>query len=203
MRLVRIKEAAEALGVNQRTLRLWDATGKLKAVKTKGGHRRYRESDLQEVLTGKSVEEIENEEKPTVVYCRVSSNEQKQHGDLDRQKGRILDYCRQKGYLVKEVFEEVGSGLNDSRAKLLKMMDMAERHEIGRVVVEHKDRLTRFNKNFLIKYFNSHGVLVEWTTETLPQSFENELVEDMLSLTTSFSSKIYGKRSAENRNKNK
>lgn len=64
--------------------------------------------------------------------------------------------------------------------------------------------LSGFNTNILIKYFNNHNVTVEWISETLSQSFENELVEDMLSLLASFSSKIYGKRSAENkRNKKK
>jgi len=42
---------------------------------------------------------------------------------------------------------------------------------------------------------------LHWTCETLSKSYENELVEDMLSLITSFSSKIYGRRSAENRKK--
>jgi len=106
-----------------------------------------------------------------------------------------------KKYDVGYLFEEVGSGLNDKRVKLLQIMKLAEEHKISRIVVEHSDRLIRFNKNLLIKYFESHSVLVEWANEILPQSFEAELVEDMLSLIASFSSKIYGKRSAENRRK--
>ena len=35
------------------------------------------------------------------------------------------------------------------------------------------------------------------------KSYEQELVEDMLTLMSSFSNKIYGKRSAENRKKKK
>lgn len=75
--------------------------------------------------------------------------------------------------------------------------------KISKIVIENKDRLIRFNKNILIKYFESHGVVVEWSQETLEQSYQNELVEDMLSLIASFSSKLYGKRSAENRKLNK
>ena len=48
-----------------------------------------------------------------------------------------------------------------------------------------------------------HPVEIECVEEVFPKSFENELVEDMLSLLSSFSSKIYGKRSAENRKKKK
>ena len=68
-----------------------------------------------------------------------------------------------------------------------------------RVVVEHKDRLIRFNYNTLLQFFNSHNVEVECVDIILSKSFENELVEDMLTLMASFSAKIYGKRSHKNR----
>jgi DNA-binding transcriptional MerR regulator len=38
-------------GIGATTLREWDASGVLKAVqRTKGGHRRYRESDVRSLL---------------------------------------------------------------------------------------------------------------------------------------------------------
>lgn len=200
MKLLTLNETAERLGIHQDTLRVWDRKGKLKPVHTKGGHRRYREDDINS-MTGDALSQVNAN--VVAVYCRVSSGEQKEKGDLDRQKGRLLDYCREKKYQVEYVFEEVGSGLNDNRAKLLQMMKLAEDHKISRVIIEHKDRLIRFNKNILIKYFNSHNVTVEWISETLSQSFEAELTEDMLSLVASFASKIYGKRSAENRRNKK
>ena len=40
-RLVGIGEAASALGVSIATLRRWEASGKLVAERTAGGHRRY------------------------------------------------------------------------------------------------------------------------------------------------------------------
>ncbi len=201
MKLLSINETAKRLSVTPKTLRLWDKDGTLKAVRTQGGHRRYKEADVLAMMGEKS--STSDNADVVVVYCRVSSAEQKQKGDLDRQKGRLLDYCREKNYNVGYVFEEVGSGLNDNRAKLMQMMKLAEEHKINRVIIEHKDRLIRFNKNILIKYFNSHNVTVEWVSEVLPQSFESELVEDMLSLIASFSSKIYGKRSADNRRNKK
>jgi putative resolvase len=45
-KLVGMDEAADLLGVCKQTLRLWDNSGYFKAVKTKGGHRRYRLSDI-------------------------------------------------------------------------------------------------------------------------------------------------------------
>jgi predicted site-specific integrase-resolvase len=93
--------------------------------------------------------------------------------------------------------------MSDKRAKLLKLMDLCIEGKVSKVIVEHKDRLARFNINYLKKFFESHNVTLEIVEETLPKSYENELVEDMLSLISSFSSKIYGKRSAENRRKKK
>ena len=200
MKLLTLSETAKRLSVDKTTLRLWDKNGTLKAMRTKGGHRRYKEADVQAMMGEKPAHECGGD--IVAIYARVSSGEQKTKGDLDRQKGRLWEYCRERKYQVEYVFEEVGSGLNDNRAKLMQMMKLAEEHKISKVIIEHKDRLIRFNKNILIKYFNSHNVGVEWVSETLSQSFEAELVEDMLSLIASFSSKIYGKRSAENR-KNK
>ena len=54
--------------------------------------------------------------------------------------------------------------------------------------------LTRFNFNMFVTFFNALGVEVICTEETLSKSFENELVEDMLSIITVFSAKIYGRR---------
>jgi len=200
-KLISISEASKMLGVNQRTLKRWELNNQLTpSAKTKGGHRRYLLSKIQ---TLQGVEKSEEVLKSVAIYCRVSSNEQKQKGDLDRQKGRMLDYCVNKKYNVKYSFDEVGSGMSDKRSKLLNLMDLCIKGKISKVIIEHKDRLARFNLNYLKKFFESHGVILEVVEETLPKSYENELVEDMLSLISSFSSKIYGKRSAENKRKKK
>lgn len=52
---------------------------------------------------------------------------------------------------------------------------------------------------FLQDYFHSYDVEIEWLSEIIGTSYEQELVEDILSLMSSFSNRIYGRRSAENR----
>ncbi len=49
-RLLTIKEVAELLSISTKTLRTWDNEGKLKAIKTVGGHRKYLESDIENFL---------------------------------------------------------------------------------------------------------------------------------------------------------
>ena len=198
-RLIGIAKAAEFLGVGISTLRAWDDSGVLKAERTKGGHRRYRIEDIER-LQGVVLEDNPPND-CVAVYARVSSHDQKQKGDLERQKLRHLEYCAGKQYRVGYIFEETLSGMNDNRPKLHKLIDLAVEQEINRLVVEHKDRLARFNFGIFVKLFESHGVAVEWCEEVLPKSYEAELVEDMLSLLSSFSAKIYGKRSSERRKK--
>lgn len=198
-RLIAIREASTMLGLSIKQLRDLDNSGKLPAVKTEGGHRRYLLSDVHARM---GIPDTKTPELlPVAVYCRVSSHEQKQKGDLDRQKARLLGYCVKKKYPVEQVFDEVGSGMNDSRSKLHKLLQLVFERKISRVIVEHKDRLSRFNFNIFKVFFESYGVTIEYVEETLPKAFEDELVEDMLSLMASFSAKIYGKRSAENKKK--
>jgi predicted site-specific integrase-resolvase len=113
--------------------------------------------------------------------------------------GRVSTHCTKKKYRVKDVLQEVGSGMSDTRPKLHRLIKLVNEHQVDVVVIEHKDRLCRFNFGLLESYFASHGVRIEWVRKTLGKSYEEELVSDILSLMSSFSARIYGKRSAANR----
>lgn len=204
--LIDISEASQLLGVDNSTLRYWDKTDKLKPQRTVGGHRRYLLSDIKR-LQGIDEDSLEIDgssiSNKVAVYCRVLSHEQKQKGDLDRQKGRLLEYCIKNKYEVEQILDEVGSGMSDTRSKLHRLCDLAEKRKFSKIIVEHKDRLTRFNYKIYERYFKSIGVEIIIVEQTLPKSYEAELVEDIMSLVASSSSKVYGKRSAENRKKKK
>ena len=45
--LISVSKAAKMLGVHPDTLLNWDNLGKFKALRTAGGHRRYRISDIK------------------------------------------------------------------------------------------------------------------------------------------------------------
>ena len=199
-RLITVSDAAQRLGVTKKTLQVWDNDGKLTALRTAGGHRRYRQSDVDKL---QGLETEESNLNSVCVYCRVSSQDQKQKGDLDRQKARLLEHCAEEEYKVNSVLVDVCSGMKAKRPRLKQLFKLVSEHKINRVVVEYKDRLTRFCFEVFEAFFNSHGVEIECVEEVFPKSFENELVEDMLSLLSSFSSKIYGKRSADRRRKKK
>jgi predicted site-specific integrase-resolvase len=53
----------------------------------------------------------------------------------------MKDFCLANGWTVDEVVKEVGSGLNGNRRRLEKVL---KDPHLGRLVVEHRDRLTSF-----------------------------------------------------------
>lgn len=199
-KLLKISQVSKWLNVSSKVLRQWDNDGKLQAIRTPGNQRMYRESDILKFMGIKK--QSEEKQNITCLYSRVSSSEQKTKGDLDRQNTRLVEYSANKKYNVGYVLLEVGSGMSDTRPKLLQAMKLAKEGKISRIVIEHRDRLIRFNFNIIKYYLEAHGVEVEYIEETLPKTYEAELIEDMLSLMSSFSAKIYGRRSAERRSRN-
>lgn len=49
-RMLPCREVAEMFGVDPKTITRWAKAGKLKATRTLGGHRRYRESEVNRLL---------------------------------------------------------------------------------------------------------------------------------------------------------
>lgn len=170
MKLIKISEYASLVGVSVRTLKRRIKEGTLKVEKTSTGRVMVPMDTLKDDYT--------------VVYARVSSSENK--SNLESQSKRLRDFCVAKGWSVKEVVEEIGSGLNDDRRKLSKLFS---NHKVTRVVVEHKDRLTRFGFNYLKKLWNVEIIVVNEVLED-----EKDLMQDFVSLVTSFCARLYGKR---------
>ena len=187
-KLLTIHETSKYLNVSQDTLRRWDKSGKLKSLKTSGGHRRYSTDDLNDYIGLKNEKQIVNNSVAT--YSRVSSHEQKQKGDLDRQSSRLSEYCAKQKYQVDYIIKDVGSGLSDTRKGFEKLMDLVISKKITKVVIEHKDRLTRFQYNLINRFFMSYEVEIELLTKNANISEEEEFVNDIMMLMASFSGKL-------------
>ena len=194
--LLSIRKAAEYLDVTEDCLRKWEKGGKITPLKTAGGHRRYKREDLDRLVGIESDDEVKKV--CCATYARVSSNEQKQKGDLDRQSQRLSEYCAKNNIMVTHIIKDVGSGLNDNRSGFIRLTDLIIAGKVNKLVVEHKDRLTRFQFKFIKKMFESYGCEVIVINGTDVSDTE-ELAADMMSLLASFSGKFYGKRSAERR----
>ena len=85
-----------------------------------------------------------------------------------------------KGYKVGYILDDCCSVMKYNRPELDKLYQLVINREINKVVVEHKERLVRFGFYCMKVFFNSYGVEIEYMEETLPKSFEAELVEDVM-----------------------
>ena len=200
-KLYSISKTADILGVSQKTLRVWDKQNKLIPVLTSGGHRRYKESDINAFI---GIEPISNDNKEIcVIYARVSSQKQKTSGDLDRQSQRLSEYCAKHNLYVEHIIKDVGSGLNDKRIGFNQLTNLVITGKVNKVIIEHKDRLTRFQFNFIKKIFETFDVDIIVIDDKDEISDAEELTRDMMRLLACFSGKYYGKRSLERRRQNK
>lgn len=123
----------------------------------------------------------------TVVYARVSTPERKQC--LDGQIQRCVDFANARGITVDRTVKEIASGLNDDR-KLLNAILNDEK--VTTIIVEHKDRLTRFGFNYIEQLLKRVGcnIIVVNNTDTE----KDDLMQDFISVITSFCARIYSKR---------
>ncbi len=185
--MLSIKEASEFLGVSMDTLRRWERTGKITSFRTEGGHRRYEKKDLIKFKKDDSVEP-----RITIAYCRVSSSDQKE--DLQRQIQNVSQYCIANGYQF-QVISDLGSGLNYNKKGLRELMELICSNQIERIVVNYKDRLIRFGFELIEQLCSIYHVRIEVINLTEDKTYEEELVEDVLSVITVFSAKLYGARS--------
>jgi len=119
-----------------------------------------------------------------VVYARVSSAENK--SNLESQADRVVQFCNARGWQVHEVIKECASGLNDTRPKLQKIL---KTRKATKIVVEHKDRLTRFGFEYIKTLFSECEIVVVNVVED-----KNDLMQDFVSLVTSFCARLYGQR---------
>jgi predicted site-specific integrase-resolvase len=122
-----------------------------------------------------------------ITYARVSSSENK--SNLSKQSQRLQDFCFAKGWTIKENIVEIGSGLNDKRPKLLSVLSKAK---ASKLVVEHKDRLTRFGFEYIKTACQNFGCEIVVLNSSEDQ--KENIIEDFVSVITSFCAKIYGHR---------
>ncbi len=88
--------------------------------------------------------------------------------------------------------KEVGSGVNDARPKLLALL---EDQSSGLIVVEHKDRLTRFGSRYLETLLKAQGRVIE--VINLAENGTEDLLADLTAIVYSFWARLSGQRRAK------
>ena len=159
---------------------LWRTTGKLQTKELVKNHHLVWVED-----------EPSNNPRVVAVYGRVSTSKQKQ--DLSNQIDVLKKYVISNGSNPK-VFSDIGSGMNEKRPGLISLMNEIAQNKISKVVISHKDRLTRFGFGYLETIFKMYNTEIEIINLEDDKSFQEELTEDLIAIIHHFSMKFYGKR---------
>jgi resolvase domain protein len=172
---MKLSEYSRRMGVHYRTAwRHWHL-GKIKGFQDEDTGTIY-------VLDNNGVEE-----NTAVLYSRVSPSENKSNAESQLERLRL--YAMAKGYRIIDEKIEVSSGLNDKRPKLEGLLKQ-DNYKI--LLVEHKDRLTRFGFNYIEVLLNRQGQRIEVINEVKEE--KEDLINDLVSIITSFCARIYGQR---------
>ena len=176
---MRLSQYAKKMGVAYQTAYSWFINDKIPGA--------YKLPSGTIVVPDEKIQE--NNRYKTIIYARVYSNEQLKT-NLETQTQRLVDYSISNGWTVDQIVKEVGSGLNDTRVKLEKIL---EDPYLKRIVVEHKDRLTRFGFNYLEILAKLQGFEIVIVNKTLDND-KDDLLADFTTIITSFCARLYSKR---------
>lgn len=178
---MKLSKYAKQQGVRYETAWRWFRDGKIQGRRV-GAHTILIDEPVRE--TTPLVQQ------DTAIYTRVSSSENK--ANLDTQAERLVAYCAARGYQVHRVVKEIGSGVNDNRPKFLALL--ADPH-VGRIVVEHKDRGTRFGFRYIETLLHASGREIEVVNQA--ENNTEDLLADLTSIIYSFCARLYGQRRAK------
>jgi predicted site-specific integrase-resolvase len=202
--LLKMKDAAELAGVSVELLRYYANCGTVETERTVGGHRLVKRDSLVRAL-GLNIDdptEDTDAERSTVLYARVSTDKQRQEGNLTRQIERLERYAAENYPGQTSItIGEVGSGLNHERRGFVRMIEMVLSGRVKRIVCEFADRISRNCRSLVYRLCERSGVEIvetrptEGVTDEERQKTENEeLAFELIAVTTCFCAKVNGKR---------
>jgi putative resolvase len=182
---MKLSEYAKQMGVRYETAWRWFRDGKIHGRRV--GPRTIIITEGQQVPAPAGLQCV-------AIYARVSSAEHQ--SNLDSQAEQLTAYCAARGYQVAQVVKEVGSGINDSRPKLLALL---EDQSIGLIVVDHQDRLMRFGFRYLDTLLKTQGRTVEVVhqAENQAEHGTEDLLADLRAIVYLFCARLYGPRQAK------
>lgn len=177
---MKLSQYAKSVGVTYRTAFRWWQNGDIKGYQLPSGTIIITEGEDRSATKPGLV----------VIYTRVSSPEHR--ANLERQARRLEDYCAAKGYQVSKVVKEIGSGVNENRAKFLALL---EDQRITTIVVEQKDQVTRFGFRYVETLLRGQGRTLE--VVNLAENDREDLLHDLVLVIYSFAARLYGEHRAK------
>lgn len=140
------------------------------------------------VIVPNNIFDNNTQENGVILYARTSSSKNKTL--LENQVKRLEQYAIAKGYKIKQIVKEYGSGLNDERKLLSKIL---KDDNYDKIIVENKDQLTRFGFNWIQLLTGNRIEVINESKEK-----DEDITKDLISIIHCFSARIYGLRRSQN-----
>ena len=174
---MKLSHYAKKIGLDYRTVWNWYKEGKIPNA--------YQTHSGTIIIPDEEIEH--KQEYGVILYARTSSSQNKEL--LDNQVERLKNYATSRGYKIKQIVKEFGSGLNDERKQLSKIL---QDNQYDKIIVENKDRLTRFGFNWIQLLTGNRIEVINEAKEK-----DEDIVKDLISIIHCFSARIYGLRRSQ------
>lgn len=186
---MKANKVLELLRITRQTLYNYTKSGILKAKLLPTGHYDYDDDSVYAFIGLHK----EKKNKQIVSYSRVLTQSQKDQ--LKEQTIRIYESCITRGLNLSLQLEDIKSGMDSNRPNFQKLIRMVIEGEVELVVIENKDRLTRFGYDTLESIFKYFGTSILVLNDTISnKSYEQELTDDLISIIHYFTMKSYSHR---------
>lgn len=185
-KLFRVGAAAHELGLHPITVRRWIKAGRIQVVQV-GREMRIPRSEIERMV-GATPRRL------LVLYGRVSGHGQKDDLQTQIERLHMWAHIERKG-VDTLVLTDIGSGLKATRKQLQRLLKLVCEDKVAEVVITYEDRLTRFGQEFLETLFSCSEVKLTVLDPGEGKTPEQELTADLLALIASFSGRLYGMRS--------
>src|SRR5699024_2222299 len=189
---MKASEVMKTLRISRSTLLNYKNAGKIRVTQLHNGHYDYNNDDVYQLMNG-------DQQRMNIIYSRVSNHKQK--NDLQNQENLLQQFCLNQGLTINRSYKDIASGISfEDRKEFFELLDLILDYKIDKVIITHKDRLSRVCFDLFKTLFDKFGAEIVVISETGNEKLDSEEVfEEIVSLLHCYSMKMYSKR---NQNKN-
>ena len=179
---MKLSEVRSVLHVATPTIYRYLDRGYIKATRKPSGQWEYDRESVYQFLNHGAPRKI-------CLYGRVSTYKQKV--DLQNQMHDLEIFAKKRGYTISNEFSDIASGISfKQRTQFFKLLDLVINNQVSKVVITHKNRLSRVGFDLFKHLFEHYGTEIVIMSDYLDEKTdEQELLSEIIALLHCFTMK--------------
>ncbi len=184
---MRANEVLNLLRISRPTLTKYVKEGIIEVEKLPNGRYEYDTESVYSFLN-------KDVKRKTYIYARISASAQTT--ELDNQIELLKQFCFTNGYTISGIYSDIANGVSfEKRSNFLKMLDNIIDNKVERVVITHKDRLSRVAFDLFQHLFGKYNCEIVIMNEVGSKKFDDqEISEEIISLLHCYPTRSYSKK---------